>query len=71
MPVCIQKFEGGRLVSRICSKEEPFPKRPGETYDNVSSCAECPPFPQGLDLDVLKEEIRKIAETIREEFLKK
>ena len=54
-------------MSRLCAVEEPFPRRPGETYDRVSSCAECPPYPLA-DVESIKEEIKKvIVETIREE----
>lgn len=68
MPVCIQKFEGDRLISRICADDEPFPRRPGEIYDRVSSCAQCPTYPLSTDIESIKEELIKIiVETIREE----
>lgn len=67
MPVCIQKFVGGVLVSRVCATSEPFPRRADEKYDDVSSCTECPPFPTVGTIQ--KEELKAMLKEILAELL--
>lgn len=67
MPVCIHKFVGGVLVSRLCAEREPTFRRSDETYDDVSSCAECPPFPTTGTIQ--KEELKAMLKEILAELL--
>jgi hypothetical protein len=67
MPVCVQKFVGGVLVSRVCATDKPWPERSDEKYDIVSSCTECPPFPTIGTIQ--KEELKAMIKEILAELL--
>jgi hypothetical protein len=65
MPYCIQKYEGGVLVSRLCSGSSGVVS--GETSHYVDSCTECPPFPSGGTIQ--KEELKAMLKEILAELL--
>jgi hypothetical protein len=71
MPVCKEKYQDGKLVSRLCIEGDIFLKndypRPQYELSQVDSCDKCPTFPtaNGLSRD---EVISLIYEILRERF---
>jgi hypothetical protein len=65
--VCKEKYEGGKLVSRLCIKgdifflKQDFP-RPQYGLSEIESCEQCPVFPPPTGQGVSKDEIKNLIE---------
>jgi hypothetical protein len=74
--ICKEKYEDGKLVSRLCIKgdifflKQDFP-RPQYELSEIESCEQCPVFPSAGQ-DIPKDEIKNLIEDVLKDrrFLK-